>query len=508
MIKVSELKLSVLDGEQKLLEKARKKSGNKTLTHYKIIKKSLDARDKGNLVYSYTLLCDTKEIILPKKEYPKTKSKSNILVVGAGPSGLFCALDLLRYGFNVTLIERGDKVEDREKKVNGFIQTKILDEDSNVQFGEGGAGAFSDGKLNTQVNSEYVNEVIADFVTFGAPKEIEYLQKPHVGSDNLPKIVKNIRNEIISLGGKVLFNTKLQDIIISGGKIRKVAYNGSLHEYDEVVLCVGHSARDIFSLLYEKGIFLESKNFAVGLRIEHLQKDINESQYGDKYAKLNVLPPAEYKLVSHKSEKGVFTFCMCPGGVVIPSASSKNTIVSNGMSNFKRDGKNSNSAVIVQVDSSDYGEGLFDGVKYQEKLEKQAFILGGEDYKAPVQTTADYLKGIPSTSLEKVEPTYQMGYKLTNLSSLFSSKLNDCLKKGIIDMSNKLRGFDGMGSVLSGVESRTSSPIKVTRTENCNSVNCENLYPCGEGCGYAGGIASAGADGKRVAKSIYNKYNK
>ena len=507
MIKVSEIKLSVLESEQKLLEKARKKSGDKTLTHYKIIKKSLDARDKGNLLYSYTLLCDTKEIILPKKEYPLSKTKRNILVVGAGPSGLFCALDLLRYGFNVTLIERGDRVEDRQNKVNTFIQTKVLDEESNVQFGEGGAGAFSDGKLNTQVNSEYVKEVINDFVAFGAPKEIEYLQKPHIGSDNLPKVVKNIRNEIIKLGGKVLFNTKLQDIIIDNGKIQKVVYNGSTYEYDEVVLCVGHSARDIYELLYKKGIFLESKPFAVGLRIEHLQQDINVSQYGEKYAKLNILPPAEYKLVSHKSERGVFTFCMCPGGVVIPSASSKESIVSNGMSNFSRDGNNANSAVIVQVDSRDYGENLFDGVKYQEKLEKQAFILGGEDYKAPVQLTQDYIKGVASTSIQKVEPTYQMGYKLTNLSSLFSPYLNDCLKKGIIDMSNKLGGFDSSGSILTGVESRTSSPIKVTRTEKCNSVNCQNLYPCGEGCGYAGGIASAGADGKRVAKSIYNKYN-
>lgn len=504
MITLNNVKLKVFESQDTLLKKAIKLSGNKNLKHVKILKKSIDARDKSNIFYVYNILASETPIVDAKKEYGKIAKKGNILVVGAGPCGLFCALDLVRYGFSVTLIERGDKVEDRQVKVNAFIKDKILDTESNVQFGEGGAGAFSDGKLNTQVNSPYVKEVVNDFVLFGAPKEIAYLAKPHIGSDNLPKVVKNIRNEIIKLGGKVCFRTALTDIDIKNGKVESVKINGKTEYFDQVVLAVGHSARDVFELLNEKGVFLESKNFAVGFRIEHLQKDINISQYSEKYA--NILPPAEYKLVSHASDKGAFTFCMCPGGVVMPSSSSKNSVVVNGMSNFKRDGVNSNSAIIIQVDKNDFSNDLFGGLDYQKSLEEKAFILGGENYKAPIQLVGDYLKNQKSSMLGKVNPSYEIGYTFSNLHSLLSTSLNQKLCLAITDMGKKLKGFDSYDAVLTGVETRTSSPIKVTRGENYNSVNVENLYPCGEGCGYAGGISSAGADGKKVAYSLALKY--
>ncbi len=504
MITLNNVKLNVLESEELLHNKAKKISGNKNLKYFKILKKSIDARDKNNIFYVYNLLCSETPILNAKKTYGKINKKGNVLVVGAGPCGLFCALDLLRYGFSVTLIERGDKVEDRQKTVDNFIKNKILDVQSNVQFGEGGAGAFSDGKLNTQVNSPYVKEVVDDFVLFGAPKEIAYLSKPHIGSDNLPKVVKNIRNEIIKLGGTVRFRSTLTDLEINNGKIASVKINGKTEYYDQVVLAVGHSARDVFELLKEKSVFLESKNFAVGFRIEHLQKDINIAQYGEKYA--DILPPAEYKLVSHKSDKSVFTFCMCPGGVVMPSSSSENTVVVNGMSNYKRNGVNSNSALIIQVDKNDYSNDLFGGLNYQKSLEEKAFLLGGSNYKAPVQLVGDYLKNQKSSTLGKVIPSYEIGYNFSNLHSLLSPSLNQKLCLAITDMGKKLKGFDTFDAVLTGVETRTSSPIKVTRGENFNSINVENLYPCGEGCGYAGGISSAGADGKKVAYALALKY--
>ena len=278
-------------------------------------------------------------------------------MVGAGPAGLFCALELLRHGLDVTLIERGKCVDERIKSVNDFISTKVLDEDSNIQFGEGGAGAFSDGKLNTNVSGELTSEVILDFVKFGAPKEIAYLNKPHIGSDNLPSVVKNIRKHIIELGGKVLFNTKLTDFTLKNGRIDSVKYNEFVEKYDEVVLAVGHSARDIYNLVLEKGVFIEPKEFAVGFRIEHLRNHINLSQYGEKYAKNPNMPTAEYKLTSKYQDRGVFTFCMCPCGFVMPSSSNKNTVVVNGMSNYKRDNVNSNSALIVQAKIKDFESG-------------------------------------------------------------------------------------------------------------------------------------------------------
>lgn len=508
MKRISNIKVKVDGSSEDILNLACKKAGLKPskIKYFKIVKKSLDARDKSNIFYSVSVELDDKPYTLPKKEYKKVSSKGRILVVGAGPAGLFCALELLRYGLSVTLIERGKKVEERVKSVDDFIKNKVLDENSNIQFGEGGAGAFSDGKLNTQIGGGLSKEVILDFVKFGAPKEIEYLNKPHIGSDNLKAVVKNIREEIIRLGGEVLFSTRLTDFCVKNGKITSVTYNGQTEVFDDVVLAVGHSARDVYSLIESKNIFIEPKDFAVGFRIEHLTADINLAQYGEKYAKLPCMPTADYKLTSSYNNRGVFTFCMCPGGYVMPSSSERDTVVVNGMSNYARNAVNSNSAVIVQAKTSDFYKGALGGVEFQRSLEKNAFILGGGDYSAPVQLVKDFIKGEITLGFEKVIPSYEIGVKKSNLVGLLPKDIENALRYGIVDMGKRLKGFDDNGGVLTAVESRTSSPVRITRGENLASVSVSNLYPCGEGCGYAGGITSAGADGKRVALKIVEKY--
>ncbi len=507
MIKVSDIKIRPHEDDRAVLTKACKKArvNASEVKYFKILKKSLDARNKSDIFYNLSVELSLTPYKKESKVYGKVKSNAEVLVVGMGPAGLFCALDLLRYGLKVTLIERGKPVYERENSVNLFISNKVLDLDSNIQFGEGGAGAFSDGKLNTGVGGVYAREVIDDFLYFGAPSEIDYLQKPHIGSDNLKRVVKNIREEIIRLGGKVLFSTKLNDLEIIGDKVKSVTINGQKQSFDEVVLAVGHSARDIYYMLANRGVKLESKDFAVGFRIEHLQSDINRSQYG-AFAESKGMPVADYKLTSNYQGRGVFTFCMCPGGYVMPSQSESGTIVTNGMSNFKRDGENANSAIICQVSKKDFGDGIFSGVNYQKSLEENAYNLGGGDYASPISLTGDYLSGKISSSLGKVKPSYPMGVKQVDLSKLFSSDINDAIKFAIIDMGKRLKGFDSYDSVLTGVESRTSSPIRVLRADNYSSVSASNLYPCGEGCGYAGGITSAGADGKKVAKAIAIKY--
>lgn len=509
MQKISNVKVPINATDKDILLKVCKTARIEAskIKYFKIVKKSLDARNKVNIFYNVSAEVSLETFSVPKKEYSRVKDKGRILVVGAGPAGLFCALDLLRYGLDVTLIERGKSVDERSKSVSEFINNRILDEESNIQFGEGGAGTFSDGKLNTQVGGELIKSVLDEFVNFGAPSEIAYLSKPHIGSDNLPKVVKNIRNEIISLGGKVLFDTKLTDMTIKDGKIEKVVFNDKIEEtFDDVVLAIGHSSRDTYNLVYAKNIFIEPKDFAIGYRIEHLAKDINFSQYGEKYASKDYMPTAEYKLTSSYNGRGVFTFCMCPGGYVMPSTSLKNKVVVNGMSNFKRNGVNSNSAIIVQVKKEDYKKGALGGVEFQNALEEKAFILGGEDYSAPCQLVGDYLSSRESKTFNLVKPSYAIGTKMANLSNFLPNGLDNAIKFAIVDMGKRLKGFDSGDAVLTAVESRTSSPLRITRTENYNGVNCKNLYPCGEGCGYSGGITSSAIDGKKVALAIAKKY--
>ena len=507
MIELSGIKTPIDVTERELKERCAKKAkiGVNAIKFFKIVKRSIDARDKNDVKFVYNVVLSTKDEKTPDLNYDKINASVSVLVVGAGPAGLFCSLDLCRRGFSVTLIERGESVDERKKSVDGFIKTRVLNEESNVQFGEGGAGAFSDGKLNTQVNNPFVKEVLSDFVKFGAPKEIEFDGKPHIGSDKLPSVVKNLRGEIIRLGGKVRFNAKLTDVNVNNAKIVSVFINGKEEFFDEVVLAVGHSARDVYRMLDRRGVFMEPKHFAAGLRIEHLRRDVDIAQYGEKFVNKG-LSGASYKLVSHAAARGVFTFCMCPGGYVLPSQSESGTVVVNGMSNYARDGLNSNSAVVAQTKDGDFGCGLFDGLNFQRKIEKAAFYLGGEDYSAPVSLFGDYKAGKISTGFKGVLPTYLPGVKFANLNDLFPEGINDAIKTAIIDMGKRLKGFDGDSALLTGVETRTSSPIRITRGENFASVSVTNLYPCGEGCGYAGGITSAAVDGKKTARALAEKY--
>lgn len=490
--------LTPYESESAVFDKAQKKLGVKK-EQIKIFKKSIDARHKNDIKIVYTVGVEQTK----KTEYEKINTNKQVIVVGSGPAGLFCALYLARHGIKPLIFERGENIDERTKKVQTFLSGGALDTNCNVQFGEGGAGTFSDGKLNTGVNNGLIGQVLQDFVDFGAPDDILYLNKPHIGSDKLKATIKNMRKNIEELGGKFFFNTKVDDFIFSNGKIKEVVANGTTYQADYVVLAIGHSARDTFSVLFNKGVKIESKEFAVGLRVEQLQSLINEDRYG-KFKDFKTLPPADYKLVTHPIDRGVFTFCMCPGGVVIPATSEQNAVVVNGMSNYARDMENANSAVIAQVKKEDFPSSHpLAGVEFQKMLESKAFILGGKNYNAPVQLCQDFINDSMSTKLQGVTPSYQRGYNFANLSDLFPKIISDNLKLGLKQMDEKIKCFASNGAVLSGVESRTSSPIRIVRGENFESVTFKGLYPCGEGCGYAGGIMSASCDGIKVAEAIY-----
>lgn len=510
---LTDIKLPIEKGEEALYSLAEKKLGKKP-AYFCIKKKSLDARDKENIRYVYTIEFSAQkqeikeETIerLPKGKAPKDK----VLVVGCGPAGLFCALRLLERGILPTLIERGAPVEEREKDINGFITTKKLNVESNVQFGEGGAGTFSDGKLNTQTHDKSNKKVLETFVRFGAPKEILWQSKPHIGSDNLKKVVKNMREYILSQGGEIRFYTRLDDIVITNGKLCKAEIydykNGQREVLDvsALILAIGHSARDTFEKLLARGVKMQAKDFAVGVRIEHLQKDIGFSQYGKAYEKL---PPAEYKLVAHDTERSAFTFCMCPGGVVMPATSEEYAVVTNGMSDYARDKQNANSALIAQVRKSDFGDDVLSGVEFQRRIERLAFTAGGGDYRAPVQLVGDFLKDKESARFGEVLPSYAVGTNFADMRSVLPDFVCQTLKTALLFMDKKLRGFAKSDAVITGAETRTSSPIRIERnSETLQSVNAENLYPCGEGAGYAGGITSSAVDGLRVADAVFARF--
>ncbi len=481
-----------------------------------IVRKSIDARKKEDVHYNYSIaihvkdenkyrkLEKAKELKMPKITTSKHLSSSPV-IIGSGPAGLFAALTLVENDIKPIIIEQGQSIERRKESVDSFLKTGKLNTFSNVQFGEGGAGTFSDGKLTTGINSPFCRKVLEEFVHFGAPKQILFLAKPHIGTDNLIHIIKNMREYIISKGGTFLFNTKVIDFEIQNQHIVSLrTLHNQLEEtlkVDNVILAIGHSSRDTFETLHKKGVFMEPKNFSVGVRIEHLQKWINKSQYGT-ITKLN-LPSAEYKLAYHSTNgRSCYTFCMCPGGVVMPSSSEPNTIVTNGMSNFLRNGINANSALLVNVTPKDFkGSSPLAGIYFQKDLEEKAFVLGGSNYFAPIQRVGDFLQNQKSKFIGEVTPTYQPGFTLSNLNEILPMFISSTLKQAIPFFDTKLEGFANSDAILTGLETRSSSPVKISRNDKLVS-NISGIYPCGEGAGYAGGIMSASVDGIKCAISL------
>lgn len=506
---LTDVKLNITENESALLRLAEKKLGCKP-AYFKILKKSLDARDKRSIKWIYSIEFARTAPPEQAEEYPQVKKQpKRVMIVGMGPAGLFCAITLLRHGVRPTIIERGRPVEERRADIEKFFSTGALNTESNVQFGEGGAGTFSDGKLNTQTNTPLNKEVLGTFAAFGAPKDILYLSKPHIGSDNLSSVVAAMRRYIVENGGEVYFSTALKDVkteggLIGGRAVGAVLSDGRTLPVSELVLATGHSARDTFEMLSARGVYLEQKEFAVGVRVEHLQSDVGAAQYGEAF---RLLPAADYKLVSHAGTRAAFTFCMCPGGVVIPSASEEDGVAVNGMSYYARSGSNANSALIAQVKKEDFGgDDPLAGIRYQRKIERAAYALGGGEYKAPVQLMGDFLRGKESCKFGSVKPTYARGTAFADLNAALPKVVAESIKAAVPDMARRLKCFSAEDALLTGVESRTSSPVRITRGEDLQSVNCAGLYPAGEGAGYAGGITSSAADGIRVARKILEKY--
>lgn len=512
MIKITNIKIKADLSDDELFEKIYKKYkiNKNDVTERRIIKKSIDARNKADIFYNYSVELECKNenkiknVQIVKKEEPfkiivNRKSSKRPVIIGAGPAGLFSALTLAQNGIKPIIIEQGKTVDERKKDVEEFQKTGKLNTLSNVQFGEGGAGTFSDGKLTSGIHNPLCKIVLKEFYNFGAPAQILYINKPHIGTDNLINIIRNMRNEIIKLGGEFLFNEKVTDFEFENSKVTAVICSKRI-ETDTVILAIGHSARSTFEKLYEKGVKMEKKNFSIGVRIEHKQSMINKSQYGE-ITKLK-LPPAEYKMAYHGENRSCYTFCMCPGGTVIASSSEPETIVTNGMSVYARNGENANSAVLVNVTPNDFkGESPLEGMYFQKDLEQKAFKLGGSNYNAPIQRFEDFENDVKSTHIGEIKPTYKPGVTLSNLNEILPDFISKTLVEGIKYFDKSIKGFANPDAILTGVETRSSSPVQITRNENKQS-NIKGLYPCGEGAGYAGGIMSAAVDGIKCAIAV------
>ncbi len=524
--------LSPFDDESKAIELAKKKLrsvGAFSPDHeLKIFKKSIDARKKDDIKIIYSVSVKdcgnntdnarfsklgVREIISEelRAEHGSEKMTARPLVVGMGPAGLFCALILAENGYRPIIIDRGDCVFDRVASVNKFCTSKMLDPESNIQFGAGGAGTFSDGKLLTRINDSKCSYVLEALHRFGAPEEVTVKAKPHIGTDILREVVNNMLSEIERLGGKVIYRCKLTDLeVMSNGNVVAKTTKGDF-ACSALVLALGHSARDTYEMLIKKNFSISAKPISVGVRVEHKRSFIEEALYG-RFAGVKSLGAAEYALSDTKGERGVYTFCMCPGGEVVAAASECGGVVVNGMSSYARDGKNSNSAVAVSIRTEDFetvnGNLAFGAIDFQRRIERAAFAAGGSDYSVPVQTVGDFLEGKSGTMPHDVMPTYMGGnsFKTASMDNILPDYVTRTLRYGLLSFDRKIKGFAMSGALLSGAETRTSAPVRILRGEDMRAIGMGNIYPCGEGAGYAGGITSAAVDGVKVALCIAARF--
>ena len=517
MIRLYEIRMELDENIQSVIRRCEKLLGT-PISDFSIIKRSIDARNKKDIFYVCNIQCNPLKQISPKKnlkyskvindvyKFPSGEFDKKVIIVGSGPAGLFSALCLARTGACPIVIEQGSSVDIRAKKVNDFFLTGTIDTNTNIQFGEGGAGTFSDGKLNTGVNDPRIRFVLEEFVRFGAPENILYDSAPHIGTDILRKVVKNMRLEIIKLGGQVIFDTKMTELICEDKKITgiKVCTSDNTEKImtcDYLVLAIGHSARDTIKMLYKSGLTMDKKPFSIGVRIEHSQEHINKALYGGFADKL---PAAPYKLWTHLSTGcSLYTFCMCPGGYVVNAASQNNMVVTNGMSNNSRSGKNANSALLVNIKYNDTQD-IFEGLKLQESIEHKAFINAGENYNMPVQLLGDFINNTITNQLGDIEATIKPGYTFSNLNNILPDYICHTIKQGVCDFDKKIKGFSAYDSVLTGPETRSSSPVKVYRDKTTFKTSIDGLYSAGEGGGHAGGITSSAVDGIKVAEAIFN----
>lgn len=527
MIRINNIRLPLDYTNSTLKKKAAKelRVSENAIEKVSLFRRSIDARHKNDI--HFTAAVDVilkvnennvisksksnKAVITKPYEYKIPENKKlnyRPVIVGFGPAGMFSGLILAEAGTRPIIIERGSDCDSRIDDINSFIKTGVLNTESNIQFGEGGAGTFSDGKLNTGTKDSRARKVLIEFVNHGAPEEILYNAKPHIGTDNLRYVIKNIRKHIINLGGEVHFNTKFVGYKSKNNKITaaviKKSGSESIIETDNIILAIGHSSRDTLEYLYNRNIIMEQKPFSVGARIEHLREKTDKSMYGE-LAGDERLGAAPYKLNVHtKNGRGAYTFCMCPGGEVVPASSEYGMVCTNGMSEFNRSAVNSNSALLVSVYPGDFkGTTPLAGIEYQRKIEKAAFKYGGGEYKAPVQRVEDFLNNNKSSALGEVIPSYRRGYEFSKMDLFLPEYVTESMREAIVTMNKYLNGFSHPDAVLTGAETRSSSPVRILRNkETMQSVSVEGLYPCGEGAGYAGGIVSAAVDGIKCAEKI------
>ena len=529
MIRITELRLPINHAPEEL-EVAILKCLNipaKDLIQFSIFKRSHDARKNTalSLIYTIDLSAKNEEQLLkthghnqhirlaPDTSYhflaqaPEHLSNRPV-VIGFGPCGIFAALLLAQMGFKPIVLERGKQVRERTQDTWGLWRKSKLNPESNVQFGEGGAGTFSDGKLWSQIKDPkfYGRKVIHEFIKAGAPEEIAYVAKPHIGTFRLVGVVEKMRHEIIKLGGEIRFQQKVSGFDVQDGQIKGIHLeSGEKIEADQVILALGHSSRDTFQALHDAGVYIEAKPFSVGFRIEHPQSMIDKARLGP-HAGNPIIGAADYKLVHHaKNGRAVYSFCMCPGGTVVAATSEENRVVTNGMSQYSRNERNANAGIVVNVDPEDYGGGPDNplaGIDFQRKLESHAFELGGRNYEAPGQLVGDFIAGTPSTEFGAVIPSYKPGVHLTDLATALPDFAIQAMREALPAFEKQIPGFSMHDAVLTGVETRTSSPLRITRGKDFQSLNVKGLYPAGEGAGYAGGILSAGVDGIKVAEAL------